>query len=76
MKVRLSADMRLGNMQTIYPKRKPAKPVSPYILLITLLAVMVFLINALHSVTFPGPLGENIQRPMSNFHNSDKQGNP
>ncbi|MDE1045393.1 MAG: hypothetical protein OSA05_08980 [Nitrospinaceae bacterium] len=61
-------------MQTIYPKRKPAKPVSPFILLITLLAVMVFLINAFHSVTLPDPLVENIQSHMSSFHKSDRTG--
>ena len=38
------------NVQTIYPKRKPAKPVS----------MMLFLINALHSVTLLDPLGEKI----------------
>ncbi|MBC8287741.1 MAG: hypothetical protein H8E42_09755 [Nitrospinae bacterium] len=50
------------NVQTTYPKRQPAKPVSRYILPITLLAVMVFLINTLHGVTLPDPLGEKIQQ--------------
>lgn len=62
------------NVQTIYPKRKPAKPVSQYIIPITLLAVMVFLINALHSVTLPDPLGEKIQSHMSNLHKSERTG--
>ena len=62
------------NVQTTYPKIKPAKPVSPYILPITLLAVMVLLINALHSVTLPDPLGEKIQSHMSNFHKPDRTG--
>lgn len=62
------------NVQTIYPKRKPVKPVSSYILPITLLAAMIFLINALHSVTLPDPLGDKIQSHMSNFHKSDQKG--
>ena len=62
------------NVQTTYPKRKPAKPVSPFILPITLLTVMVFLINALHSVTLPDPLGEKTQNHMSSFHKSDRTG--
>ncbi|MBT5471031.1 MAG: hypothetical protein HOK41_10560 [Nitrospina sp.] len=62
------------NVQTTYPKRKPAKPVSHYILPITLLAVMVFLINALHRVTLPDPLGEKIQSHMSNFQKSNRTG--
>lgn len=50
------------NVQTTYPKRKPAKSVTSYILPITLLAVMMLLINALHGVTLPDPLGEKIQQ--------------
>ena len=54
-------------MQTTYPKRKPAKPVSHYILPITLLAMMLLLINALHGVELPDPLGDKIQSHLTNF---------
>ncbi len=49
-------------MHTTYPKKKSAKPITNYILPITLLAAMMFLINALHSVSLPDPLGEKIQQ--------------
>jgi len=55
------------NVQTTYPKRKPAKPASHYILPITLLAMMVLLVGALHSVALPDPLGDKIQSHMKNF---------
>jgi hypothetical protein len=54
-------------VHTTYPKRKPAKPVSHYILSITLLAVMALLINAVVSIALPDPLGEKIQMHMKKF---------
>ena len=53
------------NVQTTYPIRKPGKPASHYILPITLLAIMVLLVSALHSVALPDPLGDKIQSHMS-----------
>ncbi|MZH42221.1 MAG: hypothetical protein F3740_10530 [Nitrospinae bacterium] len=50
------------NVHTTYPKRKSSKPITNYILPISLLAAIVFLINALHSVALPDPLGEKIQQ--------------
>ena len=55
------------NVQTTYPKRKPAKPVSHYVLSFTLLAIMVLLINAMFSMALPDPLGEKIQSHMAKF---------
>jgi len=72
MEIRLSTDMtgkimhlfKEENVQITYPKRKPAKPASHYILPIALLAIMVLLINALHSVALPDPLGDQIRNHM------------
>ena len=55
------------NVQTIYPKRKPAKPASHYILPFTLLAIMVLLINTMYSMALPDPLGEKIQSHIAKF---------
>ena len=54
-------------VQTTYPKRKQAKPVSHYILSITLLVVMVLAINVMYSIALPDPLGEKIQNHMTKF---------
>ncbi|MBT5029031.1 MAG: hypothetical protein HOL15_04485 [Nitrospinaceae bacterium] len=54
-------------MQTTYPKRKPAKPASHYILPIALLAVMVLIINTMFRISLPDPLGEKIQSHMTSF---------
>jgi hypothetical protein len=54
-------------VQTIYPKRKPAKPASHYILPFTLLAIMVLLINTMYSMALPDPLGEKIQSHIAKF---------
>ena len=54
-------------VHTIYPKRKPAKPVSHYIVSIILLAVMVLTINVMVSMALPDPLGEKIQSHMKKF---------
>ena len=61
-------------MQTTYPKRKPAKPVSHYILPFTLIAVMAILINALYSMAIPDPLGEKIQSHMGKFQKKVPRG--
>mgnify|MGYP000692856009 FL=1 len=55
------------NVQTTYPKRKPTKPASHYVLSFTLLAIMVLLINAMFSMALPDPLGEKIQSHMAKF---------
>jgi len=55
-------------VQTTYPKRKPSKPASHYILTFTLLAVMVLAINVLYSMALPDPLGEKIQKHVAKFH--------
>jgi hypothetical protein len=54
-------------VQTTYPKRKPAKPASHYILSITLLIVMVLVINVIYSIALPDPLGDKIQSHMTKF---------
>jgi len=54
--------------QTTYPKRKPAKPGSHYVLTFTLLAVMVLAINTLYRIALPDPLGEKIQNHIAKFH--------
>ena len=55
------------NVQTTYPKRKPIKPASHYVLSFALLAIMVLLINAMFSMALPDPLGEKIQSHMAKF---------
>ena len=55
------------NVQTTYPKRKPTKPTSHYVLSFALLAIMVLLINAMFSMALPDPLGEKIQSHMAKF---------
>jgi len=55
------------NVQTTYPKRKPTKPASHYVLSFTLLAIMVLLINAMFSMALPDPLGEKIQSHIAKF---------
>ena len=54
-------------MQTTYPKRKPSKPASHYVLTFALLAVMVLAINVLYSMALPDPLGEKIQKHVAKF---------
>ena len=55
------------NVQTTYPKRKPTKPASHYVLSFALLAIMVLLINAMFSMALPDPLGEKIQSHTAKF---------
>lgn len=61
---------REETVHTTYPKRKPAKPASHYILSITLLAAMMLLINVMYRITLPDPLGEKIQIHMKKFQPS------
>jgi hypothetical protein len=61
-------------VQKTYPKRQPAKPVSHYILSITLLAVMVLIINVMVSVALPDPLGDKIQSHMTKFKPTPTRG--
>ena len=55
------------NVQTTYPKRKPTKPASHYVLSFALLAIMVLLIKTTYSMALPDPLGEKIQSHIAKF---------
>jgi hypothetical protein len=61
-------------VQTTYPKRKPTKPISEYVLPIALLAVMVLLINFMFRIALPDPLGEKIQSHMTKFQKPSHKG--
>ena len=59
------------NVQTTYPKRKPTKPASHYVLSFALLAIMVLLINAMFSMALPVRKGST-PPAVAYLHKSDK----
>jgi hypothetical protein len=61
-------------VQITYPKKKPVKPASHYVLTFSLLAVMALAINTLYSMALPDPLGEKIQNHVAKFHPTVSRG--
>ncbi len=73
MKIQCTYSWR-KTVQTTYPKRKSAKPISHYVLPVALLAVMVLLINIIFRMPLPDPLGEKIQSHMTKFQKPSHKG--